>query len=382
MTPPEPSSDLMRYIAMLASREPAGGFLELRYRNPQGPGMQQHFHYATNTTRIARHILTLAEHSDVYIGVAPRRSRNGGRAAVSRSWVLWADIDTPGAEQNIAALPIAPGVIIRSGSAGHQHLYWPLTEPLTPADVEHANGTLAHALGADTGAVLGAATILRPPGTLNHKHTPPSPVTAERVDLRGHPAADILHGLPALERPTPPRETHTRNGSDPLLAIEPARYVEILTGQTVPRHRKIHCPLHEDSTPSLHVYEQPQNGWHCYGCNQGGTIYDLAAHVWGLGTRGKDFIQLRQRLTDLLLPGHTVNHDIDTRRNGPARNGRTATRVHAHEIIVDDPAGLNEHREFDPDRELDVVADGHNGTPAGATSGGPAVTSPGDPPGY
>jgi hypothetical protein len=300
---PRHTRELAQYLAMLAAREPAGGLLEIRYRNPRNPArMRQHFHHLDNTARIARHILALANHSDVYIGVTPRRIPSGGRHAIHRGWVLWADIDQPGAEQHATALAVAPGVIINSGTPGHQHLYWPLSEPLAPAELEHANQTLAAALAADSGAVLGAATILRPPHTRNHKHTPASPVTLQRFDLRAHTATEILAGLPAVEphaaaQPARARDSH----GDPLMSIAPADYVQALTGQSVPRERKISCPLHEDRTPSLHVYPDPKRGWQCYGCNQGGTIYDLAAKLWGLDTRGSDFIKLRARLSAEVL---------------------------------------------------------------------------------
>jgi hypothetical protein len=299
---PQQTRELAQYLAMLAAREPAGGLLEIRYRNPQTPArMRQHFHHLDNTARIARHILALADHSDVYIAVTPRRIPSGGRHAIHRGWVLWADIDQPGSEPLIARLPVAPGVIINSGSSGHQHLYWPLTEPLAPNALEHANATLAHAIGADNGAVLGAATILRPPHTRNHKHAPPSPVTLERLDLRTHTAAQILEGLPVVERAErhPPVARQATN--DPLQQIEPARYVQALTGQVVPRDRKINCPFHEDRTPSLHVYPDPGRGWQCYGCKQGGDIYAFAAKLWGLDTRGSEFLELRTRLREQLL---------------------------------------------------------------------------------
>jgi hypothetical protein len=310
--------ELARYLAMLAAREPAGGLLEIRYRNPRTPTrMRQHFHHVANTGRIARHILALADHSDVYIGVAPRRIPSGGRHAIHRGWVLWADIDQPSAQPPGTGLPVAPGVVINSGTPGHHHLYWPLIEPLAPAELERANKTLAHALGADTGAVLGAATILRPPGTRNHKHTPASPVTVERFDLRAHTAKEILHGLPVVQRPPAARPARPRDSApDPLLSIAPATYVQALTGQAVPRDRKISCPLHEDRTPSLHVYHDPEHGWHCYGCNQGGTIYDLAAKLSGLDTRGSGFTELRARLSKLLLPGqaaHNGQHGVAVR---------------------------------------------------------------------
>jgi hypothetical protein len=296
-------NDIERFLTVLAGREPAGGLLEIRYRDPRTPArMRQQFHDATDTQAPARAIVRLATHSDVYIGVAPRQTRNGGRQAVARAWVLWADLDQPAEVDFASRVPVAPGVIIETGTPGHRHLYWPLTVPLAPAAVERANATLAHALGADSGAVLGAATILRPPHTHNYKHQPPRPVTLQQFDPGAHHPDEILAGL-ATPQDQPATLGNRRPAAirDPLLTIEPARYVEALTGQVVPRDRKISCPLHDDSTPSLHVYRHPENGWHCYGCHRGGTIYDLAGALWGLQTRGSDFLALRVRLSAEIL---------------------------------------------------------------------------------
>jgi hypothetical protein len=50
--------------------------------------------------------------------------------------------------------------------------------------------------------------------------------------------------------------------------------------------------------PSLHVYAAPERGWCCYSCRRGGSIYDLAAELWGVGTRGREFLELRRRLLE------------------------------------------------------------------------------------
>jgi CHC2 zinc finger len=57
------------------------------------------------------------------------------------------------------------------------------------------------------------------------------------------------------------------------------------------------CPFHPDRTASLHVYDMPERGWYCFGaCRRGGTIYDLAAPLYGLQARGEDFRRLRAEL--------------------------------------------------------------------------------------
>ena len=48
------------------------------------------------------------------------------------------------------------------------------------------------------------------------------------------------------------------------------------------------------------MYDTPERGWYCYGrCRRGGTIYDLAAPLYGYAARGEQFIQLRAELLRL-----------------------------------------------------------------------------------
>jgi hypothetical protein len=115
-------------------------------------------------------------------------------------------------------------------------------------------------------------------------------------------AVDVVGRLSDLPPPARARFTPTEpRGDDPLLAISPDIYVRRLLGVEVPRHRKVPCPLHEDRHASLHVYETAERGWYCFGaCRRGGTIYDLAAPLYGYATvRGDDFLRLRAELRRL-----------------------------------------------------------------------------------
>jgi CHC2 zinc finger len=181
------------------------------------------------------------------------------------------------------------------------HAYWPLTEPLAADEIERANRRLAHALGADV-ASADAARILRVPGTFSHKHQSPVPVHALRLDVdRRLAVADVIGALPdppQTRRATPPPDSHP--GDDPLLTVAPDVYVQRLLGVEVPRHRKVRCPFHADRHASLHVYETAERGWYCFGrCRRGGTIYDLAAPLYGYTARGEDFLRLRSELRQL-----------------------------------------------------------------------------------
>jgi len=64
--------------------------------------------------------------------------------------------------------------------------------------------------------------------------------------------------------------------------------------------------FHDDSNPSLQLYED--GSWYCFACRIGGTIYDFAAHLWRQETKGRAFIDLRDRLARELLPLRQLSH--------------------------------------------------------------------------
>jgi CHC2 zinc finger/RepB DNA-primase from phage plasmid len=300
-TPASSSRALLVYLSALVGREPSG-LLEVRWRH--GDGMKRRvYRVGDELVAAAAAIGELGSRTDVYVGCAPRRRRAGGLDAVDRVWVLWADCDKPAAIAALDAFRPAAAIVVRSGSGENRHAYWTLSGPIGVEDATAANRRLAHALGADGGAVTTAATILRPPGTANFKHTPAVAVVAERIQPWRRVSARRLVGEPddPPARATAPRverrDVGDVSGDDGLRQVAPAVYVQALTGLSAGRDGKVSCPFHgEDRTPSLHVYEDPSAGWYCYGCGRGGSIFDLGAEVFGLSTRGREFVELRARL--------------------------------------------------------------------------------------
>ena len=91
-----------------------------------------------------------------------------------------------------------------------------------------------------------------------------------------------------------------------LLAIPAAEYVRAIAGVSPNRAGKVHCPFHDDRTPSLQLYED--GTWYCFGpCRTGGSIFDFAARAWLTGQsrdgklRGREFLRVRQRLAEIFL---------------------------------------------------------------------------------
>jgi hypothetical protein len=288
-----------RYLSLLAKGAPCGALADVRWRARGRSSMAQGF-YLLESPRLPSLLVALSARSDVYLGVAPRLVRGGGRGALGRSHLVWADCDGEDAVAALSALPPA-SMLVASGSGAHRHAYWRVEVALTPAQLAQANKRLAAALRADRGAVTNPATILRPAGTLNHKRQPPAPVALVRFSPeRSYAREELLDPLPALPAPLYPRgERRRRAREDPLLGLSPREYVRLLTGEPVPAHGKVRCPLHDDRNASLHAWREPERGWFCFGCNRGGDIYRLAELMWGIPARGQGFLELRRRLLRL-----------------------------------------------------------------------------------
>lgn len=310
------ASDLDRYLHMLAGANPARRLIEIRSAAADG-AMRQTFTPATRADRAAHTITTLAASTDVYVGVLLRRRRAGGRRACDRSHLAFIDIDRPDAIQRLEHHRCPPTAVVASGgSPGHAHAYWQLQHPVDLDKLERANRLLAMQLGGDL-ASIDAARILRPPTSRNYKRTPPTLVELVVLEpARRYQPDELTAGI---ADPSPPRQStspSSRAASNELdrqlLAIPAASYVAALTGRQPNRAGKIRCPFHDDNTPSLQLY--PDGSWCCFAPHGnegriGGTIYDFGARLWGLDTRGRQFLQLRQRLAHELLPLSPVSFE-------------------------------------------------------------------------
>lgn len=307
--------ELLTYLRILADGSRPTQFFDLRYRPPAGM-MHRRFVSVLRLHQIAEQITALAPGADVFVGVALRDHARGDKSAISGSRLLYIESDDTATREWLAGFACSPSMVLASGSPGHLHVYWQLCERASTIEIESTNRRLALGLRGEPGCT-DIVRMLRPPGTLNHKHTPPRPVTLLEHDIGAcYTLEDIRAVLPHDPRSShTPSEQPTRRRAgltaldQELLTIPAADYVRVLTGREPNRARKVLCPLHEDTEPSLQLY--PDGTFYCFGarCRKGGTIFDFAAAAWGIGTRAEDFLELRRRLA------HTFGLTAPTNRS-------------------------------------------------------------------
>jgi DNA primase RepB-like protein/CHC2-type zinc finger protein len=242
---------------------------------------------------IAARVLELADRGcDVYAGVSLRTRQEGTKDAIPTLGVAWADCDSLDATTALAAFPLPPSMIVRS-SPGKVHAYWRLERPHPAEVVEDVNRRLALALGADP-RVADAARILRVPGSFNRKAGAAHAVYLMSNRPKVTRMEDLLNALPELPaapvQVAAPRPATRSDDLADLHAVPATVYVPLLTGREVGRDGKAQCPVHRggnERTPSLHAYPDAERGWYCWGCDKGGDVLDLVAHLAGLDTRSR-----------------------------------------------------------------------------------------------
>ncbi|MGP0048830.1 MAG: DNA-primase RepB domain-containing protein [Solirubrobacteraceae bacterium] len=156
--------------------------------------------------RVVVTIRSLALRTEVYVGVVPRGRCGGGRAdLVERASVVWADCDGSASVGALRGFRPMPGMVVGSGSARNCHVHWFLRELAALEVIERVNRRLARTLGADM-RCSDAARILRPAGSVNRKHSPPTMVRLFRLAASERVAVEDLERCLAEEDEQPTRD--------------------------------------------------------------------------------------------------------------------------------------------------------------------------------
>lgn len=189
------------------------GYVFLSVKKPSGEWKDYSFAWPSQEPTIRDALASHAGDADLYWSPLVFRTKRRAKDGVEGASVLFQDLDAV----DPRGLPVRPSVAWESGTPGHYHGLWHLTDELTPEQHERLNRALAYSVGADKGG-WDLTQVLRVPGTLNHKTSPPRPVRLLWSDL---PAVDAF----AVERTlkSPAAGTTKANGLSDLLLKHKAR---------------------------------------------------------------------------------------------------------------------------------------------------------------
>ncbi len=246
------NGDTTTMLATLHADSAEAEFIDLRRIHPDKPAVEE-FIAAGDIEAAASWAIARRDAGDVYVGVLPRTRRAGGRDAVPGGDVVWADCDSPESVAALAEFPLEPSMVVMSGTGENRHSYWLLDERIDSARIEQLNRRVAAALGSDA-RVCDAARILRVPGTLNHKHDPPTEVTLASCPRTRYKVAALEAALGddgddaaapvGVDKPPPAGDGPTEMV---LRLLEDVR--ETGNGWIA------RCPAHDDERPSLSIAE-------------------------------------------------------------------------------------------------------------------------------
>jgi DNA-binding transcriptional regulator GbsR (MarR family) len=179
------------------------GFINLRFL----PSAKNYFIPLSEIESVPG-ILESHKGENSYFGVATRVDGDGTKNGILQIPALWVELDDKGfseekreeIRQRFKDYPLK--VTASIGSGGGSHVYWLLKEPASPEEilrVENLLKRLALYFNGDR-ASTDASRILRIPGTLNHKYSPPRKVTVKTFHSERQYLLDDFEGLlPELE---------------------------------------------------------------------------------------------------------------------------------------------------------------------------------------
>lgn len=108
----------------------------------------------------------------------------------------------------------------------------------------------------------------------------------------------------------------------------PMREAVVQYGFEPDRVGRICCPFHDDQNPSLRFYDG-NGGWWCFVCNEGGSVIDFTAKLFGLS-----FLQAAKKLDhdfSLGLMDGSVDPNDAVRRDKIRRQKEAARRQYRSE---------------------------------------------------
>ena len=166
--------------------------------------------------------------ANIYYAVALRKSNDGTKQGISLNPAVWLEHDNFNSDIKAKINSfLQPSIEVQSSRPEKAHLYWLLKEPASYKEnslIEDINKRLANYFSGDSNA-CDASRILRLPGTLNHKYTPPLP--CKIISLRPECQYNLqdFEILPKIE--TTSKSTDQKQGQSNYDVGTPPRGVKV-----------------------------------------------------------------------------------------------------------------------------------------------------------
>lgn len=141
--------------------------------------VEHHYEFPDQLELILEYIDRHYIHRDLYFCVHLLDKQKRTKENALPSQFLWADVDTCPVEELLKK----PSLLLQS-SPGKTQAFWKLDEAYTPSKIEETNKRMAyyHAPHGMDKSGYDLTQLLRIPLTMNHKYSPPQPVTILAVD--------------------------------------------------------------------------------------------------------------------------------------------------------------------------------------------------------
>lgn len=157
------------------------GYVYAPYKKTTGEFEKYWYQWPSDAAFMDEDLVFDKSNMDVYLSPVLFNSKDTKDFKVSN--VVWVDFDD-GTPDQLGDFPSPAIRIESSNSSRKQHWYWRLDRPCVNAsDLERYNKQLAYALDGDKGC-WNFGRVLRPPFTLNHKYSPPAPVSLVELSDR------------------------------------------------------------------------------------------------------------------------------------------------------------------------------------------------------
>jgi hypothetical protein len=166
------------------------------------------FKWPEKKEKLLTHILTKSQDAEVYIGPMLFKAAKVHPLTFKGTHYIWTEFDGNAPR----TFDVEPTIRIQSSLEGYEHWYWRLDKFTADVDeITDITKRLAYQLEADL-SVWDYATVLRPPGTFNHKRK--APVTVLRELDSAYPL-DSFEFLPKL-----PDQVNVKVNSTTLPKVE------------------------------------------------------------------------------------------------------------------------------------------------------------------